>query len=317
MRHARIRPDWQDTWHHCYNRTVGTSGDRPLGDEEKEVFVRILHRVAALYAVRVVAYQFMSNHFHLLVQAPQEAPSLEDTCHRYEVFHHGKRVLLPDSAVCREWQTRLRDVSWFMRHLQHLYTAWYNRNQPVRRRGPLWAGRFKNTVLENGAAVWACWTYIECNPIRAGMVKDPADYRFCSYGAWVQSGRHPFADALQSVLLPSLPNPLRTQAPEELQRTLRREFARLAESDVHAPDHTVEAAMEKAGREPPFTLKVHRCVRYWADGLVIGSALFVRETMRHVRRQETVDRHRLSNAAVEPGAAMPICAWRRLRVMRT
>ena len=48
-------------------------------------------------------------------------------------------------------------------HFQHLCTAWYNRTRPERRRGPLWAGRFKNTVLESGLAVWACWAYVERN----------------------------------------------------------------------------------------------------------------------------------------------------------
>ena len=316
MRHVRIRPDWQDTWHHCYNRTVGTSGDRPLGDEEKEVFVRILHRVAAFYAVRVVAYQFMSNHFHLLVQAPQEAPSAEDTCHRYETFHRGKRVLLPDSPACREWQSRLRDVSWFMRHLQHLYTAWYNRNQPVRRRGPLWADRFKNTVLENGAAVWACWTYIERNPVRAGMVADPADYRFCSYGAWAQSGRHPFAEAATKWLLPALPVPLQGLPLEDLRSRLRQEFALLAAADAHVPEEAARAAMAEASRGVAFTLVARRRVRHWVDGLVIGSSLFVRDVMRRVQPAATVAHHRLAKASDGPDGALQLCAWRRLRTLR-
>jgi hypothetical protein len=78
MRHPRLKPDYRDTWHHCYNRVVGTSDDRPFGDAEKEQFVRILHRVADFYAVRIVAYQVMSNHFHMLLQSPADPPSPED-----------------------------------------------------------------------------------------------------------------------------------------------------------------------------------------------------------------------------------------------
>ena len=55
MRQARLKPDYQDTWHHCYNRTVGTRSDRPFGDAEKEMFVRMLKRLAAFYSVRVVS----------------------------------------------------------------------------------------------------------------------------------------------------------------------------------------------------------------------------------------------------------------------
>jgi REP element-mobilizing transposase RayT len=147
MRHARLKPEYRDTWHHCYNRTVGTSDDRPFGEAEKEQFVRILRRVARFYTVRIVAYQVMSNHFHILLQSPEEQPSEEETIRRFKAFHRGKRILMPGSKLCGEWQGRLRDVSWCMRHLQHLFTAWFNRSRPVRRRGPLWAGRFKNTVL--------------------------------------------------------------------------------------------------------------------------------------------------------------------------
>jgi hypothetical protein len=42
---------------------VGTRADRPFGDAEKEVFVRLLKRLAAFYSVRVVSYTFMSNHY--------------------------------------------------------------------------------------------------------------------------------------------------------------------------------------------------------------------------------------------------------------
>jgi REP element-mobilizing transposase RayT len=316
MRQARLKPDYRDTWHHCYNRVAGTCEDRPFGDVEKEQFVRILRRVADFYAVRIVAYQVMSNHFHLLLQAPEEPPSAEETARRFAAFHGGRRTLAPGSPLCEQWRARLRDVSWCLRHLQHLYTAWYNRTRPVRRRGPLWAGRFKNTVLDTGYALWACWTYIERNPVRAGMVADPADYRFSSYGHWVQTGHHPFPEAFAQHLKPSLP--LRYQEAEDgaILRALREEFARLAAEEAKAPAAEVDAAIVAAGREPAFTLTARRRVRHWVDGLVIGSEIFVRETMRRVRTEAEVARHRLATAEAAETEAVPVCCWRRLRVAR-
>ena len=316
MRQARLKPDYRDTWHHCYNRVVGTREDLPFGEAEKEQFVRILRRVARFYAVRIVAYQVMSNHFHLLLQAPEAAPSAEETAQRFAVFHRGRRELIPGSLECEKWRDRLRDVSWCLRHLQHLYTAWYNRTRPVRRRGPLWAGRFKNTVLDSGSALWACWTYIERNPVRAGMVADPADYRFSSYGRWVQTDRHPFPEAFRLHLKPSLPASYPDGSDEAIRRALREEFARLAVEEAQATPAAVEAAIAEAGKEPPFTLSARRRVRHWVDGLVIGSELFVRETLRRVRTEAEVARHRLAAAAPTEPEAEPVCCWRRLRVLR-
>ena len=308
MRHARLKPDYQDTWHHCYNRAAGTRDDRPFDDTEKEVFVRILKRLAAFYAVRVVSYTFMSNHFHIILQAPAEVPSEEETAARYTAFHKGKREIHPGTEVCAEWAIRLRDVSWFMSHFQHLCTAWYNRTRPVRRRGPpLWAGRFKNTVLEPGRALWACWAYVECNPVRAKIVADPADYRFCSYGEWAQTGRHPFADAVTRFLAPALPTSFAATNAADALDALKARFAR------EAADEAAQKAISGIPRPCEFLLTTRRRVRHWADGLVIGSELFVREVIRCARPSIAKPSHRLAKA--EPVSAAPdvITCWRRLR----
>ena len=55
----------------------------------------------------------------------------------------------------------LKRVSEFMRELEQPFTRWFNRTRPRRRKGHLWAERFKNTILENGLAVWDCWKYID------------------------------------------------------------------------------------------------------------------------------------------------------------
>jgi REP element-mobilizing transposase RayT len=313
MRHARLKPEGKDTWHHCYNHAVGTTEDRPFGPAEKEQFVRILMRVARFYAVRVVAYQFMSNHWHILLRSPAEQPSESETIERYKIFHDGKRKLMPGSRLCKQWQERLRDVSWCMRHLQHLCTAWFNRSRPVRRKGPLWAGRFKNTVLEGGPALWACWAYIERNPVRARMVADPGGYRFCSYGVWTQTGRHPFEEAVREILIPDLPEHLRGLALKALRAALAAEFARLAAEDRAKAAAQTPAAGGAVPVEPSFTLSASRRVRHWVDGLVIGSELFIRETMRRVRTEEEVLRHRLARASTTPVGQTPVCCWRRLR----
>ena len=296
MRNARIKVDHQPTWYHCYNRISGTSLDLPFGDAEKEKFVRILHRVSLLYSVQVIAYQVMSNHFHLLVYASDQEPSPEEMCRRYHAFHGKKNwTLQPDSEACRTWQARCRDISWFLRHLQQLFTTWYNRTRQIRRRGALWADRFKHTLLESGTAVWNCWSYIENNPVRAGMVQNAADYRFCSHGAWHQSGRHPFSANLQATALPMLQSLLGLDSLAQVREHMDQALAVKADQEV-----------EPAG----FSLTVQRRVRHWTNGLVIGSQLYLREVMSRHRREEEILRHR----AVRAQENAALYAWRRLRI---
>ena len=316
MRQPRLKPDYQNTWHHAYNRIAGCPGDFPFGPAEKEHFVHILHKLSRLYTVRVLAYQVMSNHFHLVLYAPATPPSAEETARRYAQFHDQTRSLNPDSKLCALWSRRLRDVSWFMGHLERLFTVWYNRTRPVRRRGALWAGRFKNTILENGLAVWDCWKYIEMNPVRAGMVNTPADYRFCSFGVWIQSGRYPFEKTLEKLILPVLKGLLGVESTAEVQRVLNQEFARhRAEEGCKEPGE-VELEIQRAGQPVRFSTQAHRRMRYWVDGLVIGSELFVREVMSRIRGPQYMQNRRLTQA-IEDQAAVRLYSYRQLRVTQT
>jgi putative transposase len=86
-----------------------------------------------------------------------------------------------DSHNIEQVRARLRDISYFMKDLQQRFTQWYSNNRD--RRGTVWADRFKRVLLEGEAgnsAVWNCIKYIERNAVRAGIVNDPAAYRYCS-----------------------------------------------------------------------------------------------------------------------------------------
>ena len=47
---------------------------------------------------------------------------------------------------------------------------------------------FKSVIMENGVAAKTISAYLDLNPLRAGMVKDPADYRWNSYEVQLISG---------------------------------------------------------------------------------------------------------------------------------
>jgi hypothetical protein len=75
---------------------------------------------------------------------------------------------------------RMFSLSAFMKSLKQRFTAWYNRVND--RRGTLWEGRYKSLIVEGeGAALRTMATYIDLNPVRAGITDDPGKYRWSGY----------------------------------------------------------------------------------------------------------------------------------------
>ena len=66
------------------------------------------------------------------------------------------------------------------------FTRWFNRRHE--RTGTLWEERFKSVIVEQGIPARTVAAYIDLNPVRAGMVADPADYRWSGYGEAVGAG---------------------------------------------------------------------------------------------------------------------------------
>lgn len=76
---------------------------------------------------------------------------------------------------------RLDSVSLTMKHVAQRHTRHMNRTYG--RTGTLWEGRFKSCLAGDERYTLTCYRYIELNPVRAGMVRDPAEYRWSSYRA--------------------------------------------------------------------------------------------------------------------------------------
>ncbi len=91
------------------------------------------------------------------------------------------------AEIHRRFTKRMYDLSEFMKTLLQRFTRWFNRTH--KRSGTLWEDRFKSVIVESGTAARTMAAYIDLNPVRAGMVEDPADYRWSSYGEAVGGGR--------------------------------------------------------------------------------------------------------------------------------
>ncbi|MGH8603268.1 MAG: transposase, partial [Gammaproteobacteria bacterium] len=96
--------------------------------------------------------------------------------------------------------TKPESLGLLMKGLGQRYVQYVNRT--YRRSGTLWEGRYRSCLMQEDSYVLASYRYIELNPVRAGMVEHPADYRWSSYRANAQAERsdlikpHPLYEAL-------------------------------------------------------------------------------------------------------------------------
>ena len=148
----------------------------------------------------------------------------------------------------------------------------------------------------------ACWRYIETNPIRAGIVKDAADYRFSSYGVWAQSGTHPCKDSFSELLLPMLGKHYHIENMTDLLKTLKGD---LSSTTTHP---------ESTGSPSRFSMSILHRIRFWVDGLVIGSELYVYSIMKQLNPKIDILRHHLTRSD-DTSPNPTLFSWRRVRAI--
>jgi putative transposase len=314
MRTRRIKSEDSGMYYHVVNRIAGEPGSLPFDDVAREKMVALLYDVSRLFTVEPIAYQIMGNHFHILVYAPAEALPLEQALDRYNNYYKGKKIpLLPENPSSARIPAYLRDISACVGMMEQRFTVWFNKHWPATRRGKLWGDRFKSTVLEGGEAVRHCLCYVELNAVRAGLVEDPADYRFGSWGAWHGTGKHPFAANFLRHTRACIGGPAETWDIDQIRDHLRSEMAR-----VHVQDagpvlpETIEAATSEAKKRPGLLVTARRRCRFWSDGLIIGSRTFVIETATAIRSAKDLAKHRVQNLHAADGTTF--YAYRRLRL---
>jgi len=85
-----------------------------------------------------------------------------------------------------------RNLAGLMKRVAGRHTRYVNRLE--RRTGSLWEGRFKSSPISTDEYLLACCRYVELNPVRAGIVADPADYRWSSYGVKIGNRKEELLD---------------------------------------------------------------------------------------------------------------------------
>jgi REP element-mobilizing transposase RayT len=150
----------------------------------------ILERLASLsgiFAVRVCAYAVLSNHFHLVLRIDADTArdwSDDEVVSRYTRLFRGlndpREHLTPSRSalVIHGWRARLADLSWFMRCLNEAIARRANREDGCT--GRFWEGRFRSQALLDDAGLITCMSYVDLNPIRAGLASSLEDSEFTS-----------------------------------------------------------------------------------------------------------------------------------------
>ena len=172
----------ETTVYHVMSRTA--LDGFPLGDVEKDFMLDLIRRYSTLYLVEILGFCLMGNHFHILVKMfPEQKFSDEDIQKRYEKFYGD------DAMFAAGWIPSLREklssLSEFVREIKVGFARFYNKRH--NRRGYFWGDRFKSVIVENGETLINCLAYIDLNPLRAGLVKCPEEYRWNSIGYHVQT----------------------------------------------------------------------------------------------------------------------------------
>jgi putative transposase len=196
--------------YHVMSRTCG--GEVLFDDVEKEALKRVLCRLAEFSGVRLVTYCIMKNHFHALVEVPKREIWLERFAgaegetrllDHLRVLYSKAYVdyLRAEIADLRKQglealvQTKLAgikrrfcDLSIFVKEVKERFSRWFNKRRE--RKGTLWMDRYKSVMVEGrGEPLHTMAAYIDLNPVRAGLVDDPKDYRWCGYAEAVSGIR--------------------------------------------------------------------------------------------------------------------------------
>ena len=130
--------------------------------EDFERYLMLVHKYKLKYGCLIYGYCLMPNHIHLALESP----------------------------------LGLKAMSSFMHCLNQAYAMGFNIK--YERVGHLWQNRYKNLVVVlKDNYLYNLITYIEYNPVRAGIVSSPGDYAWSSYRTRVLGHKSIILDELR------------------------------------------------------------------------------------------------------------------------
>jgi REP element-mobilizing transposase RayT len=313
-------------------------GTQPFDPEEKDHLRGLLRAYEAFGGCHLLTYCLLDDHIHLLMEVP---PMAADEVSDAELLRRLKAVYPADVVTeardalhSKEMRQPLRDR--FLRRMHGLdeymktalgrFSSWINTRRG--RRGTLWESRYRSVLVEAGFASLAVAAYLDSNPLRAGLVENPADYPWCGYGEamgtrpggspalaraglarilalnagettasprWTARLAADYRSLLDGGATAEL-EPL--QGPEDLRFWLR---FRKQVGEAARLERTKEVTIM---RNAALAHAIKRRIRHFSDGMIIGSRDFVDQVF--LARREYFGPDRPSGAREPGGAATPL-----------
>lgn len=329
MRLSRIKEDGPG-YYHVISRVVDRR--RIMHRDEKERFRTMLRAMEAFSGCQVLTYSILSNHFHVLLYVPERQEIADKEFVRRLGYLYDRQVVksvaeyLTDlrndghDTAAEEFKGRytyrMYDLSEFLKTVKQRFTQSYNRRHG--RKGTLWEERFKSLVVGGSEnALSSVAAYIDLNAVRAGIVKDPKEYRFCGYGEAV-GGSQQARRGLRKVLPTLSPNATWRETSESYRKLLyvtgeAQGLTRTGQPTKPGFHPETVAEVLNAGGSLPLNELLRCRVRYFSDGLILGSRTFVEDAF-HRHGQHFSQKRKTGASSMIGGGWGDLCTARRLRL---
>jgi len=303
-----------------------------------------MRRMERFSGITILTHCILDNHFHILARVPEQKQFIKRFDDKEgETLGSGEARLLDHlhilysnayvDQVRREinsmrergmednvqrflgkYKNRFCNLSLFVKELKERFSRWFNKKHA--RKGTLWMDRFKSVLVEDGNALRTISTYIDLNPVRAGIVEDPKDYRWCGYAEAAAGSKRAQRGLCQVVEVPQDggwgEQTVKNTAGETVQslgggaryrcwlmndgKEAETETAKPATARAGIPREKSQAELNKQGILSPREHLILK-IRHFTEGLVIGSQQFV---------EQHYQKHRKSFSPLRKQGAKPI-----------
>ena len=157
---------------HVYTRSIG---ELKVFNNPQD-FIRMRKILHYYKKEKFISY----SHFLELTPQFQEKIINEDSPQYVEIISY---CLMPTHLHLILYQSQEPGISKYMEKVLKSYALYFNKKN--RRKGPVWAGRFSNVLVENDEQLLHLTRYIHLNPVTAYLVEKPEDWEFSSYQEYI------------------------------------------------------------------------------------------------------------------------------------